>query len=98
MGCWIRTDIVYNTQFRVDFINNLDKILLNSKTNSKLNSKLNSKFKLLYYLYDEDVLDEDSIIMWYNTFKPIEGGVFDTKFNVDFIQWLQTAEEDSDSN
>jgi len=57
---------------------------------------------LLQYLYENNVLEEDSIITWYNTVSFVEVdqkiATYIRKSAEPFVTWLRTAEAESDED
>lgn len=102
LSSWFRADI--NTE-RLQFklIKQIDEDLSNlfDKSNEiklKILSNKNTISNVLYYLYDQDIIEEDIIIHWYYKCKPIKNGVFDTSMISNFIIWLENAEEEQEDN
>lgn len=68
------------------------------------------KVKMIKFLYDEDVLEEDSVLNWFSHLAPLpelihpetkeeeQRRVRQDPLLVRLINWFQEAEEESDSN
>jgi len=109
LASWFRADI--NTerlqlklikQIDEDLSNLFDECDENDKSNEgneiklKILSNKNTISNVLYYLYGQDIIEEEIILHWYYKCKPIKNGVFDTSMISNFINWLENAEEEQE--
>ncbi|XP_045492377.1 translation initiation factor eIF-2B subunit epsilon [Colias croceus] len=63
------------------------------------NEWLNGKAgQVLHLLYDADVIDEDSLLEWYEDLKEDESEIVNQTSLVKFFEWLQEASEESEES
>lgn len=54
--------------------------------------------QVIHLLYEADVLDEDSLVEWYEELKEDESPLAKQASVVKFFEWLQEASEESESD
>lgn len=52
--------------------------------------------QIVHLLYDADVVDEDSLVDWYDEMKENESPLAKQVSVIKFFEWLQEASEESD--
>jgi hypothetical protein len=100
LSSWFRADI--NTEIlQLKLIKQIDEDLSNlfdegNEIKLKILSNKNTISNVLYYLYGQDIIEEEIILHWYYKCKPIKNGIFDTSMISNFINWLENAEEEQE--
>lgn len=54
--------------------------------------------QILHLLYETDVVDEDSLVEWYDDLKDNESPIVNQTSLVKFFEWLQEASEESEES
>jgi len=87
---------VVDSESQADLLGSIEKLCFDDQTVIKIVPGL------LQYLYENNVLEEDSIITWYNTVSFVEVdqkiATYIRKSAEPFVTWLRTAEAESDED
>lgn len=54
--------------------------------------------QVVHLLYETDVVDEDSLLEWYEDLKDFESPIIEQTSLVKFFAWLQQASEESEES